>query len=184
MKRLIIHPKDHTTAFVTALYEGWTDAEVYNEKLTSKQVNHLFHHCMPTTQIMLLGHGSDKGLYYREDSHCEGFDCVMVGHAHKHWLMNRHNTIGIFCNADLFAKAEGLHGLFTGMFISEMSEAVQYGIQTSEEELAQENKKFIARLRQLFDDGCLLHEIPNLMLALDDIHSELTKFNYRNLYYL
>jgi len=179
MKRLIIHPKDHTTAFASALYEGWADADVHNEKLTSKEVNHLFHHCSLATQIILLGHGSDKGLYYREDSHS-----VMVGHAHKHWLKNRHNIIGIFCNADLFAKTEGLHGLFAGMIISEMSEAVQYGIETSEEELTLENIKFIKRLRQLFDESCLLHEIPDRMLALDDIHSELTKFNYANLFYL
>lgn len=89
MKRLIIHPEDHTTAFASALYEGWTDADVHNEKLTSKEVSHLFHHCSPTTQIMLIGHGSGKGLFYREDSHTEGFDCVIVGHPHKHWLMNR-----------------------------------------------------------------------------------------------
>lgn len=184
MKRLIIHHKDHTTAFASALYEGWTDADVHNEKLTSKEVNRLFHHCSPTTQIILLGHGSDKGLYYREDSHSEGFDCVMVGHAHKHWLKNRHNIIGIFCNADLFAKAEGLHGLFTGMIISEMSEAVQYGIHTSEDELRQENAKLMERLRMLLDEGCLLHDIQNRMLELDDSHTELTNFNYHNFFYL
>ena len=59
MKRLVIHPQDHTTDFLTALYEGWSDITVYNDKLTSKEVNHLFHHCSPATQIMLIGHGSD-----------------------------------------------------------------------------------------------------------------------------
>ena len=184
MKRLIIHPQDHTTAFVSTLYEGWSDTEVYKEKLTSKEVNHLFHHCSPTTQIMLLGHGSDKGLYYRENSHNEGFDCVMVGHPHKHWLRNRHNIIGIFCNANLFAKTEGLHGLYTGMIISEMSEAERYDILTTEEEISCENVKFMARLRLLFDEGCLLYEIPDRMLALDDTQTELTKFNYGNIFYL
>lgn len=184
MNRLIIHPQDHTTDFLAALYEGWSDITVYNEKLTSKGVNHLFHHCSPTTQILLLGHGSDKGLYYREDSSIEGFDNVIVGHPHRHWLQNRHNIVGIFCNADLFAKAEGLHGLFTGMIVSELYEAEQYGIHTTEDELYCENVKFIARLRQLFDDGCLLHEIPDRMLALDDSQSELTKFNYANIFYL
>lgn len=184
MKRLIIHPRDHTTNFLTALYEGWSDLSVYNEKLTSKEVNRIFHHCSLTTQIMLLGHGSDKGLYYREESRIEGFDNVIVGHPHRHWLLNRHNIVGIFCNADLFAKAEGLHGLYTGMIISELSEAEQYGIYTTEAELSCENVKFVTRLRQLFDECCLLHEIPDRMLALDDTHSELTKFNYGNIFYL
>lgn len=70
------------------------------------------------------------------------------------------------------------------MIISEMSEAEQYGIETSEEELTLENIKCMKHLRQLFDEGCLLHEIPDRMLALDDIRSELTKFNYANLFYL
>lgn len=172
MKRLIIHPKDHTTAFASALYEGWADADVHNEKLTSKEVNHLFHHCLPTTQIFLLGHGSDKGLYYREDSRIEGFDNVIVGHPHRHWLLNRHNILGIFCHADLFAKAEGLHGLYTGMIISELSEVEQYGIHTTEAELSCENVKFVTRLRYLLDEGCLLHEVPDRLFALDDTQSD------------
>lgn len=184
MKRLIIHPKDHTTDFAKALYDGWADIEVHNERLTSREVNHLFHHCTPTTQIVLLGHGSDKGLFYREDSHQEGFDCVMVGHSHKHWLKNRHNIIGIFCNADLFAEAEGLHGLFTGMIISELHEAEMYNIRTTQEELDTENPKFISRLRQLLDEGCLLHEIPERMRQMDDVESELTVFNYNRLFYI
>lgn len=184
MKRLIIHPQDHTTDFLTALYEGWSDITVYTNKLTSKEMNHLFHHCSPAAQIMLLGHGSDKGLYYREDSHKEGFDNVIVGHPHRHWLQNRHNIVGIFCNADLFAKSEGLHGLYTGMIISELSEAEQYNIHTSEDELSYENVKFVSRLRQLLDEGSLLYEIPDRMLALDDSQSELTKFNYANIFYL
>lgn len=184
MKRLIIHPRDHTTDFLTALYEGWSDSMVYNDKLTSKDVNRLFHHCSPNTQIMLLGHGSDKGLYYREDSHKEFFDNVIVGHPHRHWLQNRHNIVGIFCHADLFAKTEDLHGLYTGMIITELYESEQYGINTTEAELSLENVKFVSRLRQLLDEGCLLHEIPNRMLELNDTHSELTNFNYSNIFYL
>lgn len=70
------------------------------------------------------------------------------------------------------------------MIISELSEAEQYGIPTTEAELSRENVKFIARLRQLLDEGCLFHEIPDRMLALDDTQSELTKFNYGNIFHL
>lgn len=184
MKRLIIHPKDHTTDFLEALYEGWPDCEIYRVKLTSKEVNQRFHHCSSATQIMLLGHGSDKGLFYREDSYEEGFDCVMVGHPHRHWLTKRHNIVGIFCNADEFARAEGLHGLFTGMIISEIEEAETYGIKTTEEELHMENIKFATRLRSLLDSQTPLHEIPERMRALDDSHSQLTEFNYQRVYYI
>lgn len=184
MRRLIIHPKDRTTDFLKSLYEGCEDAEVHTERLTSKEVKHLFHHCPSAAQIVLLGHGSDKGLFYRADDTLPDFDAVMVSHTHCHHLLQRHNTIGIFCNADLFARAEGLHGLFTGMIISELSEAEAYGIHTTQQELDSENPKFANRLAYLLRQGCLLHEIPARMSKMDDIHSELTIFNYSHLYYL
>lgn len=184
MKRLIIHPQDRTTDFLKIIYEGWEDSEIHTEKLTSKEVKQLFHHCPTTSQIMLLGHGSYKGLFYREDETKPLFDCVMVGHTHRHFLQHRHNIIAIFCNADQFARAEGLHGLFSGMIISELSEAKEYGVLTTQEELDRENARFASRIRQLLDEGCLLHEIPTRMKEMDDTHSELTDFNYKNIYYL
>lgn len=184
MKRLIIHPEDRTTAFLKTIYEGWEDSEIHTEKLTSREVKKLFHHCSPTSQIMLLGHGSDKGLFYREDDTKPEFDCVMVGHTHRHFLQQHHNIIAVFCNADQFARAEGLHGLFTGMIISELSEAEEYGISTTQKELNTENAKFASCIRLLLDEGCLLHEIPSRMKELDVSHSELTSFNYQNIYYL
>ena len=185
MKRLIIHPQDHTTDFLTALYEGWSDITVYTNKLTSKEMNHLFHHCSPAAQIMLLGHGSDKGLFFRADDSKNEFDKIIVGHSHRYHLHNHgSNIVAVWCNADQFARAEGLHGLFTGMIVSELSEALLYQVETTQEELDRENVKFVTRLRQLLDEGYLLHEIPDRMLALDDTQSELTKFNYANIFYL
>ncbi len=184
MKRLIIHPQDRTTDFLKTIYDGLEDSVIYTERLTSRGVNQLFHHCPPTSQIMLLGHGSDKGLFYREDDTKPLFDYVMVGHTHRHFLQHRHNIIAIFCNADHFARAEGLHGLFTGMIISEMSEAEEYGIATTQEELERENVMFASRIRQLLDENCLLHDIPTRMRELNDTHSKLTNFNYQNIYYL
>lgn len=36
---------------------------------------------------------------------------------------------------------EGLHGLFTGMIVSELSEALLYQVETTQEELDRENVK-------------------------------------------
>ena len=74
MKRLIIHPQDRTTDFLKNIYDGWEDSEIHTEKLTSKEVKQLFHHSPTTSQIMLLGHGSYKGLFYREDDTKSLFD--------------------------------------------------------------------------------------------------------------
>ena len=92
--------------------------------------------------------------------------------------------MAVWCNADKFARAEGLHGLFTGMIVSEVSEALLYQVETTQEELDRENVKLAMRLRTLLDERIPLSEIPKRMLEMDDVHSPLTTFNYKNFYYL
>ena len=134
---------------------------------------------------MLLGHGSDRGLFYRNDDTADDFDGIIVGHPHAYYLRNHGgNIVAVWCNADLFARAEGLHGLFTGMIVSELGEASLYGIATTQEELDRENVKLARRLRALLDERIPLSDIPERMLAMDDAHTPLTTFNYRNFRYL
>lgn len=92
--------------------------------------------------------------------------------------------MAVWCNADRFARAEGVHGLFTGMIVSELSEALLYEVETTQEELDRENVKLAQRLRTLLDEGLPLSEIPKRMLALDDVRSPLTRFNYMNFHYM
>ena len=181
---LVIHPKDKTTAMLLALYDG-LEAQVVADYHTTKEMGRLLHHVSTQERIMLLGHGSDKGLFFRADDSKEKFDRVIVGHPHAYHL-RRHggNIVAVWCNADQFARAEGLHGLFTGMIVSELSEALLYQIETTQEELDRENVKLAMRLRTLLDKRIPLSEIPKRMSAMDDVHSPLTTFNYNNFYYL
>lgn len=182
---IVIHPKDRTTLFLSKLYEGIEDAVVITEAFNKKEINYIFHHAPKNERIMLLGHGGCNGLYWRCDDTKSEFEGVVVGHQHKYHLRNHGSDIvAVFCHADKFAEHEHLHGLFTGMIISEMSEAVAEGIETTEEEIERENLKFVSRLRFLLDEKIPLCEIPMRMLALDDIHSPLTKFNYQRIYYM
>lgn len=182
---LVIHPKDRTTAFLSALYDGADNAVVISENISRADLNHRLHHTPKSERILLLGHGSEKGLFWREDDANAEFDAVVLGHPHSYHLRNHGgNIVAVFCNADKFAQAEHLHGLFTGMIVSELGEAAEFGIVTTEEELASENVKFAQRLRSLLNENIPLYEIPERMLALDDRHSPLTEFNYRRIYFL
>lgn len=182
---LIIHPKDRTTAMLSALYEGTSEARLLDCTLSSKAIGQALHHTPCSERITLLGHGCEKGLFWREDDKQPGFDRILVGHPHAFHLRNHgSNIVAVFCNADKFAQSEGLHGLFTGMIISEMSEAEEYGIETTQEELDRENIKFSQRLRPLLDQKVPLSDIPRRMLELDDIHSPMTEFNYDGIFYL
>jgi len=181
---LVIHPEDKTTTMLSALYDG-LGAQVVDDFHSTKEMGHLLHHVSTQERIMLLGHGSEKGLFFREDDTTDVFDKIIVGHPHAYHL-RRHggNIVAVWCNADRFARAEGLHGLFTGMIVSELSEALLYSVETTQEELSQENVKLAMRLRTLLDENIPLSEIPKQMLAMDDVHSPLTTFNYNNFHYL
>lgn len=170
---------------LAALYSGMPDVRLLDCTQSGKAIMHTLHHTPPSERIMLLGHGSDKGLFWREDDSKEGFDRIVVGHAHAYHL-RRHgsNIVAVFCHADLFAKAEGLHGLFTGMIVSEMSEAKEYGIDITQEELDRENLLFANRLRALLDEHIPPSDIPKRMKEMDTARTPLTKFNYSNIYYL
>ena len=65
-----------------------------------------------------------------------------------------------------------------------LSEALLYHVETTQEELDRENVKLAMRLRTLLDEEIPLREIPERMLAMDDVHSPLTTFNYKNFFFL
>ena len=181
---LVIHPKDKTTTMLSALYDG-LEAQVIDDYRSTKEMGHLLHHVSTQERIMLLGHGSDKGLFFRKDDSKDEFDKIIVGHSHAYHLRKHGgNIVALWCNADQFARAEGLHGLFSGMIVSELSEAQLYKIETTQEELDSENVKLARRLRTLLDERIPLSEIPKRLLAMDNVHSPLTTFNYKNFYYL
>lgn len=128
---LVIHPKDQSTAFLFGLYERIEGATIITHNISRKEPNQLLHHTSRNKRIMLLGHCCSKGLYWREDDTQPKFDSIVVGHPHAFHLRKHDNIIAIFCHADEFLLSEGIHGLYTGMFISEISEAKEYAVSTS-----------------------------------------------------
>ena len=75
-----------------------------------------------------------------------------------------------------------MQGLFSGMIISELHEAEENNIPATKEEIDTEMEKFVDRLKFCIETY-ELHDVPARMLELDDVHSPLTEFNYKNLYY-
>lgn len=181
---LVIHPKDRTTLMLQLLYKAW-EVQLIDQSFSKKEICHVLNHTSVYDRIMLLGHGSDKGLFSRDNDEEEVFNRLIVSHSHARYLRKHGgNLIGMWCNADLFAESEGLHGLFTGMIISELNEALVYDVETTQEELNRENIKLTQRLRSLLDENIPLSEIPQRILILDDVHTPLTKFNYKKFRYL
>ena len=172
---LVVHPTDITTSVLSNLYNG-IESKVIDQRMSKRDIEHLLHHCPQRERIMLLGHGSDKGLFSRTDDMIPEFDRIIVGHSHAYHL-RRHG-------ANIIARKEGLHGLFSGMIISDKTEAEEYGIITLQHHIDEANEVMFAKLRRLLDEEIPLHEIPERMKALNDRPSWLTNFNYENFYYL
>ena len=109
---LVIHPEDRTTTILQVLYKG-LGAQVVTEDCSNREIGHLLHHTSTTNRILLLGHGSDKGLYYREDDTKNEFDKIIIGHPHAYYLRKHgSNLVGIWCHANLFAQADAYMAYF------------------------------------------------------------------------
>ena len=114
-------------------------------------------------------------------SKTSGYERLLVDGRYVQFLRDK-TCIGIWCYANKFAEKYGLHGLFSGMIISELQEAMDCGITTTQKEIDMEMVKFTQYLKDCIE-RYELQEIPQRMRALDDVRSELTTFNYNNLYY-
>lgn len=181
---LVVHPKDRTTSVLSILYDGM-ETNIISNKCSNKEMGHLLHHASKQERIMLLGHGSDKGLFYRDDDTKDEFDKIIVGHPHSFYLRKHGgNLVGIWCHADEFARAEGLHGLFSGMIISEEQEAEEYGIMATKHEILKSNTVMFEQLRCLLDENVPLCEIPQRIKNMDDEKTSLSVFNYHNFHYI
>ena len=130
--------------------------------------------------IIMLGHGNEYGLFSKPDKKGE-YRRFLITDKHVQFLRDR-TCIGIWCYANKFAEKYKLHGLFSGMIISELQEAIDLGVPATKDEIDREMEKFTIRLKDCIETYGL-EQTPLRMKELDDVQSELTKFNYGELYY-
>ena len=174
---LVIHPKDSSTEFLCTIYEGAEGVTCLRGNETRKNLGDILYHRPAGETFLLLGHGSPDGLFRKE---ADGYRCY-VGRSMA-FSLKKHPVIGIWCHADLFAEAMGLHGLFTGMIISEMEEAALYGVKTTEEEIELENRRLAMNIRRVLDEGGTSRVMREKLMILGNPNSELTHFNYNSIY--
>lgn len=135
MKTLVIHPKDNTTDFLSQSYFESditlvTDVNTSKSKLKDLIKSH--------DKIIMMGHGTKDGLISNK-RHI--IDSSYV------YLLRDKICICIWCNAfDFFSKYK-LKGYATGMIISEIDEAVTYGVNCSPIEIRVSNDLFAKSLK-------------------------------------
>lgn len=174
----IIHATAPTTQVLSLLYQQREDVKQrITERNTSSDVQQAIR---ADDVIMMLGHGNEYGLFSKPDKN-GNYKRFLITDKHVQFVRDK-TCIGIWCYANKFAEKYRLHGLFSGMIISELQEAIDIGIPATKDEIDREMAKFTFRLKECVDTYGL-EQTPLRMREIDDVQSELTKFNYRNLYY-
>ena len=174
----VIHATDPTTQVLSLLYQQREDVRMcITERSTSSDVQRAIR---ADDVIMMLGHGNEYGLFSKPDKNGD-YRRFLITDRHVQFLRDK-ICIGIWCYANKFAEKYRLHGLFSGMIISELQEAIDLGVPATKDEIDKEMEKFTIRLKDCVETYGL-EQTPLRMKELDDVQSALTKFNYGNLYY-
>lgn len=174
----VIHATDHTTQVLSLLYQQREDVKLcITERNTSSDVQRAIR---ADDVLMMLGHGNEYGLFSKPDRNGD-YRRFLITDRHVQFLRDK-TCICIWCYANKFAEKYNLHGLFSGMIISELQEAIDLGVPATKDEIDKEMEKFTIRLKDCMEKFGL-EQTPLRMKELDDVQSELTKFNYGNLYY-
>lgn len=121
MTTLIIHPDDRSTDFLRPIYQDLKHKTVITGPITRDGLHALI---KAHDRIIGLGHGSPSGLFSMSSG---GFGACILGESEVEVLRGK-ELVSIWCHANQFMERHKLNGLYSGMFISEVSEARYYGL--------------------------------------------------------
>lgn len=138
-RTLVVHPYDETTRELEAVYAGKDVDVLHRSDLTGIDVRAALER-VSYERIILLGHGSEQGLYNRKNG-----EFVFDHNIYRYYVvLNNIEVIAIWCHANIFfMKHDEPESVFsTGMFISELDEAAHYFINESENTIKKQFKLF------------------------------------------
>ncbi len=164
----VFHPDDPTTDFLYEIYQGkgWN---VVNDPFIDQ--NTVAEVICTHKRIICLGHGNHWGLFGAEE---------MIVNDSITPLLQEKDVIFIWCNADQFVLKHGLSGFYTGMFLSECTEADLFGIPYDDElQIEMSNDWFASILGKHINSNNIL---KNVRQEYHDPDDPIVSFNRDRLY--
>lgn len=132
-------------------------------------------------RIIMLGHGSKDGLF-AINSIEKGTNRLIVS-SKLVCLLRQKQLIGIWCDADEFFRKYSLHGVCTGMIISELEEAYLYCIKCSSENLTKSNEAFSNALGNSINNDDMISKVKCLYNSGKFENNNIVTFNENNIFY-
>ncbi len=173
MRTLVIHPHDKSTHFLRPIYEKIPHKTVVTGGLSIAEVENLI---LMHNRIIMLGHGSPYGLFGINFNRSHVIDESVVN------LLKYKECIFIWCHADQFVKKHSLKGFHSGMFISEVGEALFYGLKDDKQLINESNDAFAEILGEAADKPLNeLHEYVTSNYSWYTETNEIAKYNYERL---
>ena len=141
MKTLIIHPDDKSTDFLCPIYQTIEDKTVLRNGVTKKEVAEQI---KLHGRIIMLGHGSPYGLF--AVGQFETDNSFIIDSTLTDILAEKDENIYIWCHANQFVEKHNLKGFYTGMFVSEILEALYCDLPLVEQKLVDESNDGFSKI--------------------------------------
>lgn len=183
MKTLVIHPNDRSTDFLTPIYMNlksfpdFEDVTIIRGGMIKSEVDRAI---LEHDRIMMMGHGSPQGLFSIGQFGAQGF---IINYSTVPLLKDK-ECIFIWCNADQFVKTHNLKGLYSGMFISEVSEANYCGLPGTPQDIVDESNDVFAKELGLVAERSLseMYECIKNSYGILAEDNPVAKYNHNRLY--
>lgn len=183
MKTLIIHPEDESTSFLDIVYKDVIDKTVLKGGVSKMEVMKLIEE---HDRVMMMGHGSPGGLFsvgqfmysgWRNSGYIIDQHCVPL-------LKEKKDNVFIWCNADKFVNLFGLKGFYSGMFISEVGEAVYCGLpNTLQSSVDESNYGFVNIISKFINEPTnVIYENVRKEYGLIAENNDVAEYNHMRLY--
>jgi len=168
MKTLVIHPDDRSTDFLKPIYTNIKSKTVLTKDVSQNKLTSLIR---SHDTIIMLGHGSIDGLFNVSRI---GWGTYVIGRGLVEQLRGK-QLIAIWCNADKFIELHQLPALYSGMFISEVSEARYCGVQSDQTTVDESNNTFAVLLGNML--GTMPVDLKTVHSMVGESYEELGEIN-------
>lgn len=161
METLVIHSTDPSVQYLSVIYENLGNVTRLTESSGDDEIREALGSDKYDV-IVMLGHGGPYGMYAPKDGIQFGRNIINPSHVE---LLQEKTCVGIWCYANMFADRYKLHGLFSDMVISELTEAAYLDVPVeSQDEMDSHNRFWAKALTETINHN-ILEETPDIMAS-------------------